>query len=138
MHHHYRDITSRISEPPKWYDEEAVPRYCDFAPDQTANIYASEAALVEIACQGCGTRFKVAFSWDRMDMKWVRGTPRLHEELTLADVKDLHYGDPPNAGCCPSGPTMNCDDLRVLEFWRKNERFRWTRIPELEVALADA
>lgn len=136
MHHHYNDITSRILAPPMWYDENAVPRYCDFAPDEVADIYATEVALVEIACQDCGQRFNVAFSWDRVE--WVKGVPRLHEAMTLADVKRLHYGDPPNAGCCPAGPTMNCDDLRVLEFWRKDEAFTWTRIPELEVALADA
>ena len=49
----------------------------------------------------------------------------------------LHYGDPPNIGCCPSGPTMNCEDLKVLEFWvRSADSFDWERKTELERGLA--
>lgn len=154
MLHHYNDIRSRISEPPKWWDEEGVPRYVDFAPDEVANIYAQEVALVDIACQSCGTRFKVAFSW--ANIEWHNGAPELHKRLTPEHIVNLHYGDPPNVGCCPAGATMNCDDLRVLEFWRKGGEeftkpdpknpklriclpgyFDWRRVPELEVLLPD-
>lgn len=154
MHHHYSDIRSRIAEAPTWFDEHAVPRYCAFAPDEVANIYARQVALVDIACQGCGARFLVAFSWS--DMEFVRGVPRTRVPLTPDDARGLHYGDPPNVGCCPTGPTMNCDDLRVVEFWRKggdeytaphptlpNVRvclpgyFDWRRVPECEVLLPD-
>lgn len=138
MHHHYSDILSRIPEPPHWWDEHAVPRWGPFAPDATANIYADEVALVEIACQNCGTRFRVAFT----DSRGGRMTRQIQRggqvpELTLADVirsGQLHYGDPPNAGCCPAGPTMNCDDLRVLEYWRR-PNWDWERDPSLELAL---
>ena len=150
----YADIRSRITEEPKWWDEEGVPRYCTFTPDETANIYAKEVALVDIACQSCGHRFDVAFSWGSTE--WVAGVPRVHEPLTPEDAAHLHYGDPPNISCCPSGPTMNCDDLRVKEFWRKGGKeftapdpthpemsvclpgyFDWRRIPENEVLMPD-
>lgn len=129
MHHHYKDIRDRIAEPPKWFDEEAVPRYCDFSPNQKASIYADEVALVLIACQVCERRFKVALS-----------RSSFHSCPTIeAYIRDgsLHYGDPPNVECCPAGATMNCDDLKVLEYWRLNRQggYEWERVPELEVVL---
>jgi hypothetical protein len=62
MHTTYADILDRINEPPKWFDEHAVPRYCDFAPREVAYIYAQEAVLVLIHCQNCKAGFRVAFS----------------------------------------------------------------------------
>jgi hypothetical protein len=29
---------------------------------------------------------------------------------------------------------MNCDDIRVLEFWQR-DRFDWERVPALEISL---
>ena len=134
MHHHYDDIRSRIAEEPRWWDEYAVPRYCAFSPGEVADIYAHEVALVEIACQACGARFAVAWSRQRHEMSrnedgkfWVR-------EARPFDPHAFHFGDPPNAGCCAPGPTMNCDDLRVLECWRR-ENFEWVRQPEKEVRI---
>ncbi len=154
MNRYHRDIYERISGDPLWFDENAMPRYCAFAPDETANIYAREVALVDIACQGCGHRFLVAFSWDNIE--FVRGVPVKHERFTPQTITRLHYGDPPNVACCLSGPTMNCLDLRVVEFWRKGGEeftapsphhptmrvclpgyFDWRRVPELEVLLPD-
>src|ERR1700681_1058651 len=60
MLQHYEDILSRIAEPPRWFDEQGVPRYCDFAPDRIANIHARECALLAIECQSCGRPFIVA------------------------------------------------------------------------------
>lgn len=137
MHHHYQDIRDRIAEPPRWWDENAVPRYCEFEPDETADIYADEVALVEIGCQGCGTRFLVTFSESKGGrMIWAARLGKNELGPSLADrVRDrsLHYGDPPNAGCCPAGPTMNCDDYRVVQFWQKDTPFKWVRVPELEI-----
>lgn len=36
----YSDITSRISEPPQWWDENGCPRYCEPHPTHRVNIYA--------------------------------------------------------------------------------------------------
>jgi hypothetical protein len=144
MHDSYDDIRSRISEPPKWFDENAVPRYSDFAPGEQSNIYADRVAFVLIACQNCREKFKVCFSSCSMDrLRWQLR----HEQLGVEnpckhDLWDgcvdgsIHFGDPPNTQCCPAGPTMNCLDLRVLEAWER-VNFEWVRKPECEVMLSD-
>lgn len=129
MFHHYRDITDKLGRP-LWYDEAAVPRYCEFSPNETADIYAEQVALLEIACQSCGQRFKVAMSWSVVG-GILSNAPKLSE---LIASKEIHFGDPPNNGCCPSGATMNSIPVRVLEFWRKGNKFReMVRVPELEI-----
>ena len=130
MNHHYNDILSRIPEEPIWWDEHAVPRYCEFGPREVANIYADECCLVLITCQGCQKPFKVAFSRDKMQIL-------MHGMSSLKDMienKTLHYGDPPNTGCC-SGTTMNSEPRKVLEYWHydpNGSRFDMVRVPELE------
>jgi hypothetical protein len=32
MHNHYDDILDRIDEPPTWFDDYGVPRFCEFSP----------------------------------------------------------------------------------------------------------
>jgi hypothetical protein len=59
---------------------------------------------------------------------------RLEPLSAPSRLKELHYGDPPNAGCCLAGHTMNCIDLRVIQFWSR-ERSKWERCPELEIEL---
>jgi hypothetical protein len=140
----YEDIRSRIREEPGWWDERAVPRYCAFAPDELANIYADECALVLIRCQQCRIDFKVAFSGDSMRMgAWnTDGTRRWLIAEQIGEGR-LHYGDPPNIACCTAGATMNCLDIQVLEYWRKcmerGEHFlEWQRDATFEVELEDA
>ena len=58
---------------------------------------------------------------------------------TLADGirnKTLHYGDPPNIECCAAGPTMNCNDHKVLQYW-KREDLEWVRGKTLEIDFDD-
>jgi hypothetical protein len=161
MNNGYQDICDRIAEEPLWWDERAVPRYVEFSPEETANIYCEEALLLEIACQECGRRFQVCMSADRMDSyRWALNgeVGKAMEEdrpinkdaimdvmpdATLAEsVRSdaIHYGDPPNVGCCAAGATMNSVPIRVLEFWSQEKpegsKFReWTRHPELEVEI---
>ena len=123
MNNEYFDIRDRIAEPPKWWDEFAVPRYCDFGPRRAANIYAREAALVLIECQCCGRQFRVCMSGR---------SGEIADEIRSGS---LHYGDPPNVRCCPGGPSMNCIDLRVIEYWRRNKDLDWERDASLETAL---
>ena len=121
MHRPYQDILDRIPEPPLWFDENAVPRYAPFAPGQLANIYAQEAALVVVQCQGCGRNVHVAFSelnlaeelWS-MDRK---SRVRNIGHLITAGTHD--YGDRPNVNCCDAGPTMGSVALRVEQYWYK-------------------
>lgn len=121
----YKDIRDRIPEPPRWYDEYGVPRYCEFAPGETSNVYAGEAVYFEIACQACGHRFLVAETSGSGD--------RLANAIRSGD---LSYKDPPNIGCCPGGPTMMSETLRVLEYWRRDQstNFAWRRDRAVEEA----
>lgn len=130
----YADILDRIAEAPKWFDEHAVPRFDLFEPNKIANIYAYECALLLIACQSCGREFEVAMSRDAMD--FTRGAEALAMQIAK---KAIHYGDPPNVHCCASGPTMNCDDIRVLEYWHSDADtgHEWKREPSCEVSVAD-
>ncbi len=116
MHTHYHDILDRITEPPRWFDESAVPRYCDFSTDALAFIYAKEAALVLIQCQACERKFQVAFSELNARDRDRKGA------MTIADLireRRLHYGDPPNVRCCTSGASMNSVPVQVLQYWYK-------------------
>ena len=124
MNNEYRDIRDRIPEPPRWFDECAVPRYCAFAPEHAANIYAKEAALLSIECQACAHKFDVCMT-------------SISDGKIAAAIRNgsLHYGDPPNVECCHGGPSMNCVDWRVLEYWSRDTDFNWRRDPSLEIDL---
>lgn len=127
MKANYRDILSRIKEEPKWYDENGTPRYEKFHPDLSPDIYADEVILLEIACQNCGKRFFVEMNYSVID--------KVMSPFAFPLSKDtwrLHYGDPPIHGCV--GDTMNCDDIKVIEFWQK-ENFGWKRKKNLEIKL---
>jgi hypothetical protein len=157
MHQHYEDILSRIAEPPRWFDEEGVPRYCEFAPHRIANIYADECALLEIECQSCARAFVVALDGgtaNQRDLSRVRGqeTPW----RTLAEIirsHDIHYGDPPNVDCCGVGHTQNSTPRRVVEYWERIQETHidpdsglrvirghrgWQRDHSLEIEIPDA
>lgn len=126
----YLDITSRIAEPPRWYDRHGVPRYDAFHPD-ALDVYAVDAVLMEIACQACSRRFLVA------DV----GLRRHADAVSLVDAARrgwLAYGDPPR-GCCSMGATMTSLSLRAVEVWtRANDQHQWTRVPDAEVPQEDA
>jgi hypothetical protein len=124
----YAEIIDAMGEP-KWWNEYAAPRYVEFSPRHVANIYADYCALVLIACQACGHEYQVAFSGAEFNDR---------DLASLIRSGAIHYGDPPNF-CCHGGATMNCEDLRVLEYWtRKTNVFReWKRLPNLEIVLPD-
>jgi hypothetical protein len=54
----------------------------------------------------------------------------------LGYINPLGYGATTGGG---AHATMNCEDLRVLEYWtRKTNVFReWKRLPNLEIVLPD-
>ena len=126
MKHDYLDIRSRIPEQPAWWDEHGVPRYGAFTPDAVASS-ALEIILLRIACQSCARRFDVCLTWSPRDRH--DGVPALAERSPNGRVE---YGDPPNVECCPVGPDMSREALRVLEFWRRAAG-RWERVPALEI-----
>ncbi|MDB5358878.1 MAG: hypothetical protein JWO51_175 [Rhodospirillales bacterium] len=128
MRESYEDLHALSPNPPTWFDEHGVPRFCEFSPQRLADIYASECALVLIKCQCCETEFHIAMSSSEM-----------HRGLSTAAAirsRELEYGDPPNTGCCPAGATMNSVPHRVIEFWqRKLPLMDWTRDALLEVEI---
>lgn len=120
MHQYYKDILEHVSEPPRWFDENAVPRFCEFLPKEAAHIYASEVTLLLIECQACATRFKVALSeLNLRDVLWDSSKRKVKNISDLIADRSIHYGDPPNVRCCDTGPTMNSVAIRVLEYWYK-------------------
>lgn len=119
MKRDYKDITDRISESPKWFDENGVPRYCDFYPDEVANIYAQEVLFLHIGCQNCYRIFDVTLSFD-----FKRKLENFKE--------DFSYGDPPNIGCCVTGPSMTSENIKLLEYWNRNEFSEWERNNSME------
>lgn len=155
MLQHYEDILSRISEPPRWFDEQGVPRYCDFAPRRIANIHARECALLAIECQSCERPFIVALDETTANHNVISRPGQEREWRTLADIIRSHqieYRDPPNVECCPDGPSQTSTTRRVIEYWERiQETYRdpgtgillsrgrrdWTRDHSLEIELPD-
>lgn len=141
----YDDIRRRITDEPEWFDKNGVPRYDSFRPDDTPNIYATEAALVEIQCQLCKRKALVAFDWCLSPFNFDRPSLQDKARAALEEGKfygAMHYGDPPIHGC--TGDTMNSEGLRIVEFWRKGQKqrepdfFKWVRVPELEGSISHA
>jgi hypothetical protein len=123
MHHNFEDITDRIKEAPSWYDANGTPRYGEFNPKMSPNIYARIVIFMRIRCQECHEEFLVEMN-----------------EGPFTNMKDfhpqkLHYGDPPRHGFtnnCAAGDTMNCEDLEILQCWTRFGTREWERHPEFE------
>jgi len=126
MNRYYHEILAGMEYPPVWFDELGVPRWIPFRPNEVADVYAREAALVLIACQGCGHLFEVAFS-------------SFIKDRIASSIQDrsLFYGDPPNIRCCEVGPTMCSETKKVLQYWRRTD-FEWCRDERLEIDFRDA
>jgi len=123
MYPRYTDIIDRIDEPPKWYTQHGVPRYCDFSPKTRSDVYAKEIALVAIQCQACHKSFLVEMSLSITDVG-----PSL---LKRASTFNLYYGDPPRhdyLGECSAGDSMSSDTIRVVELWVR-KRYGGTIVP---------
>lgn len=130
MNQSYKDIISRIPEEPKWWDHNGTPRYDEFHPDLSPDIYTDECVLILIRCQNCHHKFEVEMSRS----PYALYSPEVGRNSFATNIPHIYYGDPPNIGCCPSGPTMSSDSLRILQYW-KREKFDWVRKPEFEVEL---
>lgn len=141
LHTSYEDILDLTNEEPRWWDENAVPRFIRFKPNHISNIYADECVLFLIRCQDCGQEYRVCMSsdkvarFDQVAYQLGKEEPFYPSLAQLVESRRLHYGDPPNA-CkkCVAGATMNSVPVRTIEFWRrgdKNNLFQWVQVPEL-------
>jgi len=135
----YLDIKSKIKEEPLWYDENGTPRYEKFSPELSPNIYAEKVVLLEIACQDCKQRFLVEMNWSPMNMILDRHSESFSSNMRQyfksrreSNYSPIHYGDPPIHGCV--GDTMNCYDLRIVEFHKK-DNLEFRRMKEYEIEL---
>lgn len=136
MHRSYKEILDRIEEPPKWWDENAVPRYVDFAPEQMG-VYDDCVVFALISCQHCAQEFKVAMSDNHMERfkywkLWLEkdGKGAQSKPNPRSIAIGFHYGDPPNHDCV--GDTENCNDIEILEVWAKNNNYKWERHKDIE------
>lgn len=132
----YKDIKERIKDQILWFDENGVPRYAKFHPDLSPNIYAREVVLLEISCQYCHRRFDVEMSFGDFDR--LNNIKSFKERLdsfikNKEKIVPVHYGDPPIHECPGGGTTMNCDDLRIKQFWSR--KFEWRRLKKYEIEL---
>lgn len=133
----YEDIKKRIVDPILWYDENGVPRYAKFYPDLSSNIYAKEIILLEIACQHCHKKFLVEMTFSNFDRIFIKDKKSLSERLDLfikeknCLMSPVHYGDPLAHNCV--GDTENCIDLRVVEFWL--DELKYKRVTKYEIEL---
>ena len=131
----YGDIRSRITDPIRWWDDNGVPRYCDFSPEE-CGVSDVVVALVEVGCQACMERFRVAVTFDRESLRQVGWRYALP---TAGNIGSFRYGDPPIHshgidGCV--GNTMSSESIRVLEFWQRVQQ-NWMRHPEYEIYIGD-
>jgi hypothetical protein len=141
MKESYDDIRERIKMKPLWFDDNGVPRYDKFRPNLLPDVYARECVLMEIGCQACGEKFLVSLGYSPYSEKWrLWGSFSKRIQMFIDSPEKtvwspIHYGDPPrHEGLC-AGDTMNCYDIRILEFWGRDERVDWVRRKEFEVDL---
>jgi hypothetical protein len=120
----YNDIYSRISDPILWWDDNGVPRYCEFHPSK-CGVYEVVVALVEVLCHSCRAHFRVTVSFDRYSLHDLGDR---YAPPTTGGIGSFHFGDPPAHGDGCLGNTMQAHSIRVLEFWQHDDR-DWTRHP---------
>lgn len=109
-------------------DADAFLRVLRFAEDVGGrNIDEDSAELVKIKAE-LASHIVAAERDSKLEMT---KTP-LADEIRAGY---LNYGDPPNADCCPAGPTMSSHSIRVLEYWHRPDH-EWKRDPSLEIAFA--
>lgn len=131
MKNRYEDILAVAGIAPMWWDENGTPRFATFHPNLLPDIYCQEACLLVIWCQNCLTAFRVGMSWNRFE-GLVDKAPPLSERILDGSI---YYGDPPNTGCCPPGPTMTSISVRVEQFWRRDGPGGWERDESFEIEL---
>jgi hypothetical protein len=124
MNRSYDDVLALTDRKPSFFQAGGFPRWEDFRPGASTDVYARDCAIAEIACQLCDTRFHVLMESTSRDRRTIR--EEIHD-------RTLAYRDPPNVGCCSGGPSMTSETVRVLECWERMEGFQWRRDASAEV-----
>lgn len=125
---YYGEILAQFNFPPLWFNEFGCPRWTEFHPQHAGDVYATQCLLVEIQCQNCYAAFYVCMSVCDFEI-------HIHKRNLFDEIarKTLSYGDPPNIRCCPAGPTMNSETIRVVQAWSRMLGGQWVRQPNLEI-----
>ena len=112
----YSDLVERLGDP-RWWDENGVPRYAEFSPDQVANPYARQAALVQFACPRCRALVVCAVSSPEID---------LDIQTDLSVRRGALYGLLPHFKHCKEIAVG--DLVGVKEVWRRRDLLVWRRV----------
>lgn len=138
----YEDITSAIAQPPKWYDENGVPRYCEFSINNLG-VYIKYALYGVIACQNCGQEFNVGMGYDHYEIcTHLQSQDELSNQACVFEnkIEDLvngfGYGDPPRhsspSGLACAGQTMSSVEIAITQVWSRDSLSKWHRLHEYE------
>jgi hypothetical protein len=127
MYINYEDITDRIADSPQWWLN-GVPRYGAFSPGQV-DVYAREVALLLVEGQYPEGRFQVGVFSPSVDFRFGF---RSH----LLAYGDIDSGDPPNYKDRAT-PHMSTSTIRVLQYWKRDDRYTWHRDSMLEMRLRE-
>lgn len=126
----YADIRERITDTPKWWDRNGVPRYHAAVPQNCSHIYADRVAFMLIECQQCREEFLVEFASSYMDRLIHADRFKAHtgEDPAPYDPTQFEYGDPPRHGGdhCMAGDTMSSVPRILVAAWEK-DRFDWAQ-----------
>jgi hypothetical protein len=138
----FSDITSRIAEPPTWFDTQGTPRYGEFRPE-ALGIYDDFAVLVEIECQSCGQSFCIGCGGTTIDTRAVAYGGQIVKRTLEELAAHFAFGDPPRhdaayghgAERC-AGETMSCNEIGVVQAWRRVDH-EWVRDGIVEQTYGD-
>lgn len=134
MHPKYEDILNLASQAgvePVWWDENGVPRFRSFRPEDLG-VYDYFAALGEIECsaQYCRRGFLVGVGLPKQTFTLTRFVTNSID--SVIDAIEC-YGDPPrhttpDGGTC-AGETMVSDMVRIVGVWVRDDGLEWVPVP---------
>ncbi|WP_315798390.1 MULTISPECIES: hypothetical protein [unclassified Bradyrhizobium] len=107
----YRDIESRIAEPPAWFHD-GVPRYLPFGPRELS-VYNCVSVLARVACQVCNRPFLVGIVPKSQDVQELANDPGVLNNLS--DDPPFHDHE---AGQC-DGLAMTWILRELVEVWAR-------------------
>lgn len=133
MHPKYEDILNLASQAgvePVWWDENGVPRFRPFRPEDLG-VYDYFAALGEIECsaQYCRRGFLVGVGLPKQTFTLTRFVTNSID--SVIDAIEC-YGDPPrhttpDGGTC-AGETMVSDMVRIVGVWVRDDGLEWVPV----------
>lgn len=139
-----------------WYTrgkgENPIARYGDFHPNRLAVTGEKTALLLRIACSVCNAEFLVAVGSD-VTIDFGPSAPgqnfaesiRSMLSVVTGAISLFHYGYPPihkrtirgDSGYLCKGSAMDAHELRIEQFWQRDDKGVWSRIKDNEIDIED-